>query len=45
MNFAEEDRAPMHRLNEIVWKAMKGADAEMPAPVHRFRALLDAERP
>jgi hypothetical protein len=42
MNFAEEDRAPMHRLNEIVWKAMKGADAEMPAPVHRFRPLADA---
>jgi YVTN family beta-propeller protein len=43
MDFAEEDHAPMHRLNEIVWKAMMGVESAMPAPVHRFRPLQDAE--
>jgi len=42
MNFAEPDRVPMGRLNEILWKNVKGADAAVPAPVHRFRALVDA---
>lgn len=42
MNFAEEDRAPMKRLNEIIWKSIKGADSEMPSPVHRYKPLLDA---
>jgi len=23
-------------LNEIIWKSVKGADSEMPVPVHRF---------
>lgn len=30
------DRCPMFALNEVVWKNMKGADSEMPLPVHRF---------
>jgi YVTN family beta-propeller protein len=42
MNFAEEDKAPMHRLNEIIWKSIKGEQAIMPAPVHRFRPLIDS---
>ena len=42
MDFAEEDKAPMHRLNEILWKSIKGPDSEMPAPVHRFRPLIDS---
>jgi YVTN family beta-propeller protein len=41
MNLAEVDRAPMRRLNEIVWKSVRGADSEMPAPVHRFRPLVE----
>jgi YVTN family beta-propeller protein len=41
MNFAEVDRAPMRELNEIIWKSVKGADSEMPTPVHRFRPLID----
>jgi len=45
MNFAEEDRAPMKRLNEIIWKSVKGMNSEMPAPVHRYRPLLDAVYP
>lgn len=36
MDFSEFDRAPMFALNEIIWKNVKGADAEMPLPVHRF---------
>ncbi|MDB5442411.1 MAG: hypothetical protein JWP73_787 [Phenylobacterium sp.] len=42
MNFAEADRAPMRRLNAIIWKSVRGAEAKVPAPVHRFRALADA---
>ena len=44
MNFADADRAPMGQLNEIIWKSVKGADSPMPAPVHRYRALVDAPR-
>ena len=39
MDFAEADTAPMHRLNEIIWKSVKGADLPMPPPVHRYRAV------
>jgi hypothetical protein len=42
MNFSEADRAPMAKLNEILWKNVKGAEAKTPAPVHRFRALAEA---
>jgi YVTN family beta-propeller protein len=43
MNFSEWDEAPMGQLNVILWKAMKGADSEMPPPVHRFRPLVGVE--
>jgi hypothetical protein len=39
MNFAEADDAPMHRLNEIIWKSVKGPDSPMPPPVHRYRPV------
>lgn len=42
MDFSDVDRAPMHSLNEIIWKSVKGADSPMPPPVHRFRPLIDA---
>jgi hypothetical protein len=42
MDFSDVDRAPMHALNEILWKSIKGADSSMPPPVHRFRPLIDA---
>ncbi len=42
MDFSDIDRAPMHALNEIIWKSIKGADSPMPPPVHRFRPLIDA---
>ena len=42
MDFSDVDRAPMHALNEIIWKSVKGSDSPMPTPVHRFRPLIDA---
>lgn len=41
MDFSDNDRAPMHALNTIIWKSIKGADSPMPPPVHRFRPLVD----
>jgi hypothetical protein len=41
MDFSDNDRAPMHALNNIIWKSVKGADSPMPPPVHRFRPLVD----
>ena len=41
MDFSDVDRAPMHALNNIIWKSIKGKDSVMPAPVHRFRPLID----
>jgi hypothetical protein len=41
MNFSDFDLAPMHALNEIIWKSVKGPDSVMPSPVHRFRPLID----
>jgi YVTN family beta-propeller protein len=42
MDFSDVDRAPMHALNRILWRSVKGADAPVPVPVHRFRPLIDA---
>src|SRR5215469_3828193 len=42
MDFSDVDRAPMHALNEIIWKSVRGADSPMPPPVHRYRPLIDA---
>jgi YVTN family beta-propeller protein len=42
MDFSDNDRAPMHQLNEIIWKSVMGPDSAMPAPVHRYRPLIDA---
>ena len=33
MNFAVQDAAPDLELNEIIWQAIRGVHAEMPAPV------------
>ena len=43
MNFAEADEAPVRRLNEIIWRSVKGANSPMPAPVHRYRAVTGPE--
>ena len=42
MDFSDVDRAPMQPLNRIIWRSVKGPDAPVPAPVHRFRPLIDA---
>jgi YVTN family beta-propeller protein len=42
MDFDDYDRAPMHALNEIIWKSVRGADDPMPAPVHRYRPVVEA---
>jgi hypothetical protein len=34
MNFAREDAADDHLLNEVVWKSVRGAASPMPPPVH-----------
>ena len=34
MDFAHADRAPADRLNEIIWKSVKGDDAVMPPTPH-----------
>jgi hypothetical protein len=44
MDFDEVDHAPMHLLNEIIWKSVRGPDSPMPPPVHRYRPLVDAAR-
>ncbi len=36
MDWSDFDKTPMFALNEIIWKSIKGADSEMPLPVHRF---------
>jgi hypothetical protein len=36
MNLDEVDEAPMFALNEIIWKSVRGADSEMPLPIHRY---------
>ena len=45
MDFSDVDRAPMHALNEIIWKSVRGKDSTMPAPVHRFRPLIEFNDP
>ena len=41
MDFSDIDRAPMHALNRIIWRSVKGPDAPVPTPVHRYRPLID----
>ncbi|MBC8167710.1 MAG: beta-propeller fold lactonase family protein [Bryobacteraceae bacterium] len=36
MDFSQVDRTPMYELNQIVWKSVRGAHSEMPAPRSRF---------
>jgi YVTN family beta-propeller protein len=42
MDFSDVDRAPMHALNAIIWRSVKGSEAPVPTPVHRYRPLIDA---
>jgi YVTN family beta-propeller protein len=38
MDLSVEDRAPEQALNEAIWKSVRGADSEMPAPQTVFRS-------
>ncbi len=46
MNLAREDAANDIEFNEIIWKAVRGADSEMPPPVRAafVRPLLENEQ-
>ncbi len=35
MDFSTEDATPEIRLNEIIWKSVRGEDSEMPRPINR----------
>ena len=41
MDFSAEDRAPDDALNEAIWKSIRGADSDMPAPRTAFRRPVD----
>ena len=43
MDFSDNDLAPMHELNAILWKSVRGKDSPVPSPVLRFRALAGPE--
>ncbi len=44
MDFSEYDRVNDFELNEILWRAIKGVDAPLPAPVRRAIADRPASR-
>jgi hypothetical protein len=39
MDFRMADDVPYERLNEILWRSVRGADAALPAPVRSGFAL------
>ncbi len=42
MDFSKEDAAPDVEFNEIIWKSVRGADSQMPAPVRSaFVRVID----
>jgi hypothetical protein len=41
MNFEDADAAPDMEFNEIIWKAIRGSDSAMPAPV---RSVFTSKR-
>jgi YVTN family beta-propeller protein len=43
MDFSREDATPEIRLNEIIWKSIRGAHSEMPRPVHHRSAARGEE--
>jgi hypothetical protein len=43
MDFSREDATPEIRLNEIIWKSIRGARSEMPRPVHHRSAARGEE--
>lgn len=43
-NLEEMDAAPDHLFSQVIWKAVKGLDSEMPAPVRSAFILQQAEK-
>lgn len=43
MDLSHEDRAPEQKLNQAIWKSVKGADSQMPMPKTSFRELEKGE--
>ena len=41
MDFSREDATPEIRLNEIIWKSIRGEKSEMPRPIHRRSIQVD----
>jgi len=41
MDFSREDATPEIRLNEIIWKSIRGEKSEMPRPIHRRSLEVD----
>jgi len=44
-DFTKEDAAPDLELNEAVWKSVRGADSEMPAPVNAAFVRVRSDQP
>ena len=44
-DFTVEDAAPDIELNEAIWKSVRGADSEMPAPVNAAFVRVPAREP
>ncbi|MCK5105414.1 MAG: hypothetical protein KAR17_21470 [Cyclobacteriaceae bacterium] len=42
-NLEEMDAAPDHLFSQVIWKAVKGLDSEMPAPVRAAFVLQKSE--
>ena len=43
-DFATEDAAPDRDLNEVIWKAVRGEQAVMPAPRHGAFLQLEQKK-
>jgi len=43
MDFTKEDAADDLKLNEIIWKSVKGSDSPMPAP-HRAAFVFTSQK-
>lgn len=43
-NFAKEDAVPDLDLNEVIWKSVKGEDAQMPAPKRSAFVILEQKK-
>ncbi|MEA3212791.1 MAG: hypothetical protein QOE70_5848 [Chthoniobacter sp.] len=45
MDFTKEDAADDLRLNEVIWRSVKGPDSRMPAPIRAGFVLAEKKKP